>query len=108
MGRDDNSDFASLITQIPIVTSPKPAPNQQPITLSPGARTTASDPKLPPIPTFSPKELRKQRIQDHRLRGRGKGSKSAFQKKQNTFPSFLQLPALKRVQQSFKQDFPQR
>ena len=68
--RDDNSDFASLITQIPIVTSPKPAPNQQPITLSPGARTTVSDPKLPPIPTFSPKDLRKQRIQDHRLRGK--------------------------------------
>ena len=55
---------ASLITQIPLVTSPIPALDQGPITLPP--RSTVSDPKLPPIPTFSPKELRKQRIRGHK------------------------------------------
>ena len=54
---------ASLISQIPLVTSPIP---KGPVTLAP--RTTVRDPKLPPIPTFSPRDLRKQRIQGHRLR----------------------------------------
>ena len=58
---------------------------QGPITLSP-PRTTVKDPKLPPIPTFSPKELRKQRIQGHRLRAKILPSNS--KSNQQNFPSF--------------------
>ena len=52
----------NLVSQIPLVSSPIP----QPVTLA-NRPTTISDPKLPPIPTFSPKQIRNNRIKSHRL-----------------------------------------
>ncbi len=54
----------SLVSDVPIVTSP--VPQQDPVTLPP--RTTVGDPQFPPIPTFSPEQLFKQRIQGFKVK----------------------------------------
>ena len=56
----------NLVSQIPLVSMPIPQTTKQPVTLA-ERPTTAADPQLPPIPTFSPNQLRKTRIQSHRV-----------------------------------------